>query len=350
LPWFNFRSHPESGHFCRYRPTNYSSVWTFFSADQATQNGGFIKRRSVKGIPLFSGSKPIIVATAWMIGALFSFTSMAIAARELSAHFGTFQILAIRSLIGLGIISVILCKMGWTLISVRNLKLHLLRNTAHFCGQFGWFYAIAFIPLAAVFAIEFSVPMWTMLFAAVLLGERITITRIVAVVFGVVGVLVILRPGLTVVHPAVLAVLAGAVAYGLSHTLTKKLTGQDSSLCILFYMMAIQLPLGLIPAAFDWVTPEMDNWPWFFVVGITGLTAHFCMVKAFSFADAMIVVPLDFLRLPLIALVGYAVYDERLDWFLPIGASLILVGIVINVFMERNRGVGFRPLEKYESQ
>lgn len=280
---------------------------------------------------------PILLATAWMGGTLLSFVAMAVAARELSEYFSIFQILTIRSLIGLLIISVILSRMGWQQVSLKNIKVHLVRNVAHFCGQFGWFYAIAFIPLAAVFALEFTVPIWTAVFAAILLAERITGVRVLAIVLGLVGVLVILRPGLAVIHPAAIAMLFGAVAYGLSHALTKKLSSRDSSLCILFYMMLIQLPLGLLPTVFDWVTPTASHWPWLAVVGVAGLTAHYCMVRALLLADATLVIPMDFLRLPLIALVGYALYGEHIDGYLAVGAGLIIGGNLINMLWERNK-------------
>jgi len=138
--------------------------------------------------------------------------------------------------------------------------------------------------------------------------------------------------------------LAGAFAYGLSHTLTKKLAGRDTPLCILFYMMLIQFPLGLVPAVFNWVTPIAAHWPWLIVVGITGLSAHYCMVRALSLADASVVVPLDFLRLPLIALVGYALYSERVDEFLVLGAGLILTGSFINLHRERKKIEPLQPI------
>lgn len=280
---------------------------------------------------------PIVFSAAWMGGTLLSFAVMAVAARELSADFGTFQILAIRSFIGLLIISALLSRSGWQQLSLQNVRIHLARNVAHFCGQFGWFYAIGSIPLAAVFAIEFTVPLWTAVFAAMLLAERVTAARVLAIVLGVAGVVVILRPGMAVIHPAALAMLSGSVAYGLSHTLTKKLAGRDTSLCILFYMTLIQLPLGLLPASLEWVTPMAAHWPWLIVVGVTGLTAHYCMVRALSLADATVVIPMDFLRLPLIALVGYMLYAERVDGFLALGAALIVVGNLINVVSERKK-------------
>lgn len=279
----------------------------------------------------------VVLAATWMVGALLSFSAMAVAVRELSACFGTFELLAIRSFIGLLVISAILTRAGWAQVSFRSVGIHLARNFVHFCGQFGWFYAIAFIPLAAVFAIEFTVPLWTVAFAALLLGERISAGRGLAVVLGIAGVLLILRPGWSVVHPAALVMLAGAFAFGLSHTLTKKLAGRDTPLCILFYMMLIQFPLGLGPALFNWVTPAGEHWPWLIVVGITGLSAHYCMVRALSLADASVVVPLDFLRLPLIALIGYTLYSERVDQFLVLGTSLILAGNFINLRRERKK-------------
>lgn len=288
----------------------------------------------------------VVIAAAWMAGALISFSAMAVAVRELSADFGTFQLLAIRSFIGLLVISAILTRVGWTQVSVRNIKTHFARNLVHFGGQFGWFYAIALIPLAAVFAIEFTVPLWTMIFAVLLLNERISATRLLAIALGITGVVVILRPGWSVVHPAAFVMLSGAFAYGLSHTLTKKLAEQDTPLCILFYMMMIQLPLGLVPAVFNWVTPAAAQWPWLIVVGITGLSAHYCMVRALSLADASVVVPLDFLRLPLIALVGYALYSERVDEFLVLGAGLIMAGNLINLLWEQKRNQSLQLVQQ----
>lgn len=282
-----------------------------------------------------------------MLGTLLSFSAMAIVARELSADFGTFQILAIRSAIGLLVILLVLGRVGWQQLSLVDFKTHLVRNLAHYLGQFGWFYAIAFIPLAAVFAIEFTVPLWTLLFAALLLKEPVTPHRVIAIVMGIGGVLIMLRPGMEAIQVAALAMLGGALAYGLSHTLTKKLAAQNSPLCILFFMMAIQLPLGFIPAAFDWVAPRPQHWPWFVIVGCTGLSAHYCMVRALALADASVVVPMDLIRLPLIAIVGFILYEERVDLFLVMGAGLILSGNLINILWERTKPLVNKVEHKY---
>lgn len=283
------------------------------------------------------GRHPVVRAACWMGGALASFVGMAIAARELSAAIGTFEILFFRSAIGLVVIAMLLRRYGWRQARSARPVLHLLRNGAHFAGQYGWFYAISLIPLAEVFAIEFTVPIWTALLAALLLGERITGARLAAIAVGIAGIVLILRPGVAIVQPAAVAALLSAVAYGLSHTLTKKLVGSDRPLTILFYMTVIQLPLGLIGALPHWVWPAPAMWPWLAVVGLTALSAHYCMMRAMALADVTVVVPMDFMRLPLIALLGFMLYGERLEWFLFAGAALIVGANLINLRAEKKR-------------
>ncbi len=270
-----------------------------------------------------------------MAGALASFIALALGGRELSAELGTFQILFFRSVIGLLVVSVLLQRAGWRQTRTRRPWLHLLRNLAHFGGQFGWFYGLAFIPLAEVFAIEFTVPIWTALLASLFLGERLTQARLAAIALGIAGLLVILRPGAAGVNPAALAVLGAAMGYATTHVFTKKLSTTDTPLTILFYMTLIQLPLALFPALTDWVIPSRAMWPWLLIVGAAALSAHYCLTRALTLADATVVVPMDFLRLPLIALVGFAFYGEAIQWGVLLGAGLMLWGNWINIRAER---------------
>jgi drug/metabolite transporter (DMT)-like permease len=272
-----------------------------------------------------------------MSGTLLSFMAMAIGGRELSGRLSTFQILFFRSIVGLLIVGFFLGCSDWRQIFTKNVKVHALRNISHFGGQFGWFYGIAFIPLAEVFALEFTVPVWTAVLATILLKEKVSRARIAAIVFGVVGVFLILRPGLAVISPAALAVLGGAFCYALSHTLTRKLALVDTPLTILFYMTVIQLPLGLVASMFNWMTPSLAMLPWIMVVGVAALSGHYCMARALAIADAIVVVPLDFLRLPLIAAVGFLFYNESLDWFVLIGGAVMFSGNLVNIQAEKNR-------------
>lgn len=271
------------------------------------------------------------------MGTLVSFMAMAIGGRELSEELSTFQILFFRSVIGLVVISYLLYRSGWHLIRTSAISTHLLRNFAHYGGQFGWFYGLAFIPLAEVFAIEFTVPVWTAILAVFLLGERLSGARIIAIGLGVAGMLIILRPGLEVMKPAALAVLGGAICYAIAYIKTKKLAHIDDPLCILFYMTVIQLPLGLIPALYDWRAPSIEAWPWILVVGVTALSAHYCITRAMQLVDATVVVPMDFLRLPLIAGVGFMLYGEPMEWAVLLGALVMFTGNYVSIQAEKRK-------------
>lgn len=282
----------------------------------------------------------VVRAALWMLGSLTSFAAMAIGARELSSELGTFQQLLIRSLIGLPLIGGLILWRGRHLLRTQHLSLHIVRNTAHFCGQFGWFYGIALISLAEVFAIEFTLPIWTTIFAMIMLGERFTLLRAATLIIGFLGVIMILRPGMDVVQPGALAVLLGSIAYGFSYALTKRLADREAPLTILFYMTLIQLCIGLIPGGYFWVTPSMHLWPWVMVIGVTAMSAQYCLARALALADASIVVPMDFVRLPLISGIGYAVYGERIDWMIIGGAALIVSSSLISIAGERRRKAG----------
>ncbi|MFT5350550.1 MAG: drug/metabolite transporter (DMT)-like permease [Gammaproteobacteria bacterium] len=278
-----------------------------------------------------SKNNTMYLAVLWMIGMVVSLTIMAICGRELGATMSPLQILFFRALFGLLIMTpLVLYKFGRIPVTTQ-FKIHLVRNVFHYLGQYAWFYAIMFIPLATVFAIDFTAPMWTVLLATLLLGEKITRWRILAIVLGIIGVLIVLRPGIETIHIASLAVLASSFCFAMTYTLTRKLAQGDSPLIILFYMSAIQLPIAILPALNTWVTPEGQAWLWIIAIGITSITAHYCLSRALAIADASIVIPMDFMRLPIIVIVGYWLYQEGLDLFVLLGASIIFAGNFLNV-------------------
>ncbi|MES2947733.1 MAG: DMT family transporter [Pseudomonadota bacterium] len=272
-------------------------------------------------------------AFLWMSGALLSFCLMAIGARELAGGIGTFQILFCRSLIGLIIVTLVISRTGRkTLFQTHRLKLHMGRNVFHFLGQYGWFVGIGLLPLAQVFALEFTTPLWTLIAASLFLKEHLTLKKCLAIALGSVGVYLILNPGADIVGAASLYVIGAAIFYSLAHVATKSLSATDDPLTILFYMCLIQLPIGFLLGVSSFVAPNMVQWAWLILIGITALTAHFCITHAMRTADVSVVVTLDFLRLPLIAVVGVLFYDEAFKPMLVVGAMLMLIGNLINVY------------------
>lgn len=275
-------------------------------------------------------------AFVWMMGALASFCLMAIGARELSGELSTFQVLFFRSVIGLVcILLVVFFSRNALTFRTQKLGLHIFRNSFHFAGQYGWFVGITLLPLAEVFALEFTVPIWTLIIAAIFIGEKVTWNKVVSVGFGVAGVLVIVQPGRAIVDSASFIVLAAAICYAISHTTTKFLSLTEPPTTIIFYMCLLQLPIGLLFSIRHWMWPADDQWLWLFVIGVTALSAHYCMAKALQLAEVTKVVTLDFLRLPLISLVGVLLYAEKFDISLMIGGALMLIGNLIYIMSRR---------------
>ncbi len=270
----------------------------------------------------------------WMGGAVLSFLVMAIAVRELSDTMNTFEILTFRSIVALAITIAFVMRVGGQEIRTERIKLHFLRNIFHFGGQFGWFLGISLLPLATVFALEFTIPVWAALLAVVVLRERLHHARIIAIICGFGGVLIIVKPGAEVVDLASLIVVAAAFGYAVAYIATKPLVLTDSPLAILFYMNLIQLPLGLVPTVFTWVPPVLGDLPWIILVGVTALTAHYCVTRAFQVADTLTVIPLDYVRMPLVAVIGYFFYQESMELALFAGALVIVAGNYYNIRYE----------------
>jgi len=271
-------------------------------------------------------------AAAWMAGWLTAMLVMAVAGREATRSLHVFQIMEMRSVIGFVLLWPLLhASGGLAAMRTRRLGRHVARNTVHYAAQFGWFFALTLIPIAQVVAIEFTMPIWTALLAVAFLGERLGAARIVAVALGLVGVAVIVRPGLEHVDPGQLIALAAAVGFAISIILVKSLTATESVVSIIFWMLVVQSLIGIVPAALVWRTPPAQVWPWIGVIALCGTYSHYCMTQALRHADAMVIVPMDFLRVPLTAVAGWVVYDERIDLFTVIGAGLILVANLLNL-------------------
>jgi len=290
-----------------------------------------------------SGSH-IVRVILWMAGALLSFSAMAVSVRELSrAGLSIFEILAIRSGAALVILGVVLLMRPNLRVHARphRLGLNILRNSIHYASQFAWAYAVTLLPLALVFALEFTTPAWTALLAAWFLGERLTPSRIGVVVFGLIGILIILRPGIESFNPAAGLVLLAAIGFAVMMIMTKKLTGTQSTFSIVFWMAVIQFPLSLIgsdPAVFlDAGLYDLRHILPAIAIGLAGLTSHFCLSNAFRAGDATLVVPMDFMRIPLIAVIGWAFYGEALDIWVLVGALVIIAGVLWNLRSERRR-------------
>ncbi|MFB9150517.1 DMT family transporter [Roseovarius ramblicola] len=288
------------------------------------------------------GTDPAAVLRAglWMLGAVLSFSSMAVAGRVVSFELDTFEIMMYRSIVGFVLVLTVARLTGHSRsITTRSPGLHLIRNLSHFTGQNLWFYAITTIPLAQVFALEFTAPLWVLVLSPLVLGERMTPVRALAAVIGFAGILIVARPGAETVNAGTLAAAAAAIGFAGSILATKRLTRTETLACILFWMTLTQIVFGLICAGLDGdiALPSPASLPWLFVIGCAGLMAHVCLTTALSIAPATVVTPVDFMRLPLIAVIGLMVYGEAIDAFVMIGAATIFGANYLNLWFETRK-------------
>jgi len=276
-----------------------------------------------------------------MTGTLLSFSAMAVSIRLLSDKLTVFEVLTVRSFGALVILFALLAAQPAlrSQLKTKRLPMHFFRSATHFAGQFCWAMSLTLLPFAMVFALEFTLPVWALALSILVLGERLTTGRIVVIVLGLIGCLVILRPGIQAFQPAALLVLACSFFYAVFNVYTKKMTDTETTFGIVFWMNLLQFPMGLAGSDPLFVV-RLDAWQFIPLacVGISGLFAHYCIANAFRYGDASVVIPLDFLRVPLIAVVGWMFFNESVDALVFVGAGIILAGILWNLSIEARTG------------
>jgi len=275
-------------------------------------------------------SKP--KAALWMGGWLALMLMVTVAGREALRELNVFQVMELRTLVGFVLLYPLIRRNGgFAAMKTRRPVQFIGRNLIHYGAQLGWFFALTLIPLGQVVSIEFTMPIWTAILAATFLGERITLWKVTAIVLGLVGVFVIVRPETGEINQGQLIALVAAVGFGISVAMMKSLTRTEKTVAIIFWMLVIQSVAGLLPSLYFWKWPSAVTWGWVVVIAFCGTFSHYCMARAMLYADATVVLPMDFLRVPLTATVGWLIYSERLDLFTVLGAALILAGNLLNL-------------------
>jgi drug/metabolite transporter (DMT)-like permease len=267
-----------------------------------------------------------------MAGWLSLMLIVAVAGRETTRELNVFQIMEVRSILGfLMLYPLVRRSGGFAAMKTSRPLQHIGRNLVHYAAQLGWFFALTLIPLGQVVSIEFTMPIWTAILASGFLGERLTGWKILAIVLGLIGVAVIVRPATGQINPGQLIALSAAIGFGISIAMMKSLTRTEHTVAIIFWMLVVQSAAGILPAIYLWQWPSTSAWCWIVVIAFCGTFSHFCMARAMLYADATIVVPMDFLRVPLTATAGWLLYAERLDIYTVLGAALILTGNLLNL-------------------
>lgn len=279
-----------------------------------------------------SPRSPLQKATLWMSGWLALMVIIAVAGREALRDMSVFQLMEMRSVIGMLMLwPLVRAAGGLAAMRTARLKEHVLRNGVHYAAQYGWMAALVLIPLAQVVAIEFTMPIWAAVLAVAFLGERMNTGKVLAIALGLAGVWVIVRPDHTGLNPGQLIALVAAVGFAVSVVLVKSLTRTDAAVVVSFWMLVVQSLIGLVPALLLWRWPSATTWGWVVVVAFCGTYSHYCFARAMQHAPATVLVPMDFLRVPLSAAAGWAVYNEQVDAYTVAGVVLILAANLLNL-------------------
>ncbi|HYF57817.1 MAG TPA: DMT family transporter [Burkholderiaceae bacterium] len=297
--------------------------------------------------PPVQGVGDVRRAVSWMAVALVAFSVIAIAGREAMRSIGALELLFWRAGVGLAVLAGIHVAMRGTTASLASGQpaLQAGRAVIHFGAQYSWLAALMLIPLVEVFALEFTAPLWVAILAPFLLGERLTALRAVAAVLGFAGALVVVWPDGSGPSPAAgfslnagsLLALASALGFAMNVMAVRRLVRTDRPFVLLVWMHALQLPLAaaLAIGGPGLALSDARTFGWAALCGVAGLAAHYALSRASKLADAIVVAPMDFLRVPLIALVGVALYDEPLRAMVLAGVAFILAGNGLNVWSER---------------
>ena len=250
-----------------------------------------------------------LLATLLMLGSALLFTIMIAAIRLASEEVNAFIIVFYRNLFGFIIVGPILFKNGLNLLKTKKLKL-LLRSFVGLLAMFTWFHGVIYTPLAEAVALNFTMPLFVIIVAALVLTEKIRWRRWLATLIGFTGTLVVLKPGFEVITLGHLEILLSSLFMAIAFILVKKLSLTEPTDKIVLYMLLINTPISFIPALFFWEWPSLYIFMWLIIIGISGTLAHFMFTKSVSLVESTSIIPIDFSRLPMTAVIAYVFFLE----------------------------------------
>lgn len=278
---------------------------------------------------------PVLRGTFWMALCILSFAGVGIAVRALSSHMAIVEIVMFRALFGVVLALPWLLSNGLGALRTERLGLHLWRSAANGLGMFCWFTALSLMAIGDVVALQFTTPLWLVLMGAMFLRERVDGARWTATAIGFVGALIIIRPGFAEITWGVFFVMVAAVLYAANHAMTKPLARSDSGGAIVFYMNLIHLPVFVALVPFFWTVPVTGDIGWLVLLGVCGASSHVFLARAVRLADVSYLAPIDFLKLPTVAVAGYFLFGDVSDLMTWGGAAVIFGAGYYNTWRER---------------
>ncbi len=258
-----------------------------------------------------------------MVIATLSFSCMHTAIKHVGDDLHPFEIAFFRNFFGLIALFPFFLKYGIQPLKTKRLGLHFARVFLNIGSMLAFFYAISITPLAEVIALSFAAPIFATFLAIFIFKELVGLSRWIAIFTGFLGTLIILRPGLDEMGLGPLLAIASAITWGGAVIVIKSLSRTDSSVTITAYMVLLLTPMSLVPAVFFWSWPSLIEFFWLALIGIFGTIGHLSMNQAIKLAPTNVVMPIDFIRLIWVAILGYFIFGEQPDAFVWIGGAMI---------------------------
>ena len=260
-----------------------------------------------------------------MLGAMTLFSTMGVFIKLSSSQLHPLEVVFFRNFLALFFLTPWIFQQRAKVFKSNRKKLYTVRAVFNVVGMAAGFTALTLIPLAEATALSFTAPLFATLGAALILGEIIRQRRIIARFFGFVGVLIVLSPGVEALSPGALLAIGNAITIAITVLIVKKLTTTEKPITIVAYMALLQTPMALIPALFYWEWPNLITWIWLFCLAGAGTIGHLMYTKAIQLAEVSQLQPIDFVRLPIIAVFGYVVFAEQPSIWVWIGGAVIFL-------------------------
>lgn len=278
----------------------------------------------------FFRQNPFLMAVGFILISTASFSLMGVFIRLASADLHTTVIVFLRNIVTVFALLPFAIRNDFALLRTKRLKGHFWRGTIGVLGMQGWFYCVATLPLNQATALSFTAPIFSTLFAVLLLKEKADARHWLAMLVGFVGVLIILRPAGGDFSLQSLFVLFTTSIWAITGMFIKSLTGSESPLRIVFFMVFFMSLWSLPPALYHWQMPDAHGWFFIAIIALTSFSMQWCLAKAYSLSDVVKLTPFDFSRLVFTACFAYIAFGETTDWYTWLGAAVIVGSVLLN--------------------
>jgi drug/metabolite transporter (DMT)-like permease len=284
---------------------------------------------------LFNNASANLRGMIWMLGATLLFAAMHGAIRHIAQDVHPTEIAFFRNFLGLIFLSPLFIRYGVAPLRTPRFGMHFIRAILNVGNMIAYYIGLSLTPLAEATALNFTAPLFTTLLATVFLGETLRLRRTTALLFGFLGALVILRPGMAEMNIGAVLVVVSALIWGGIMVMIKVMSRTDSALTITLWMVLLMSVMSLPPALPFWTWPTWIEWGWLTFIGVTGTIAQLLITQAIKEAEATSIMPIDFFRLIWATLIGYLAFTEVPDLFTWVGGTMIFGSAIYIAFREK---------------